>query len=54
MGLNGPAAVDAIDFEGEGQGPSLFSGAPQSVGFNKLRKRLLRQVRQALDDFSRC
>jgi tRNA 2-thiocytidine biosynthesis protein TtcA len=51
MGLNGPAAVDAIDFEGEGQGPSLFSGAPQSVGFNKLRKRLLRQVRQALQDF---
>jgi len=51
MGLNGPAAVDAIDLESEGQGPSLFSGAPQSVGFNKLRKRLLRQVRQALQDF---
>lgn len=51
MGLNGPAAVDAIDLEGEGQASSLFSGAPQSVGFNKLRKRLLRHVRQALQDF---
>ncbi|MCJ8518183.1 tRNA 2-thiocytidine biosynthesis protein TtcA [Pseudorhizobium tarimense] len=52
MGLNGPAIVDnAIDLEGEGQLSSLFSHAPQSVGFNKLRKRLLRQVRQALDDF---
>jgi len=30
----------------------LFADAPQSVEFNKLRKRLLRQVRQALDDFS--
>ncbi|BCH59813.1 tRNA 2-thiocytidine biosynthesis protein TtcA [Agrobacterium vitis] len=29
----------------------LFSAAPQSVSFNKLRKRLLRQVRQAMDDF---
>lgn len=51
MGLNGPAAVDAMDLEGEGQASSLFSGAPQSVGFNKLRKRLLRHVRQALQDF---
>ncbi len=52
MGLNGRAAVDdAVDMEREGQGPSLFFHAPQSVGFNKLRKRLLRQVRQAIDDF---
>lgn len=29
----------------------LFSRMPSSVSFNKLRKRLLRQVRQALDDF---
>ena len=36
---------------GEG-GPSLLRGAPDSVSFNKLRKRLVRQVRQALDDFS--
>ena len=33
-------------------GPSLLHGAPDSVSFNKLRKRLVRQVRQALDDFS--
>ncbi|MFZ2102203.1 MAG: tRNA 2-thiocytidine(32) synthetase TtcA, partial [Oricola sp.] len=30
----------------------LFSDAPRSVEFNKLRKRLLRNMRQALDDFS--
>ena len=30
----------------------LFADAPSSVSFNKLRKRLLRQVRQAIDDFS--
>jgi tRNA 2-thiocytidine biosynthesis protein TtcA len=35
-----------------GGGPSLLRGAPDSVSFNKLRKRLVRQVRQALDDFS--
>ena len=30
----------------------LFRDAPSSVSFNKLRKRLLRQVRQALEDFA--
>ena len=30
----------------------LFAGAPRSVSFNKLRKRLLRQVRQAMEDFA--
>lgn len=30
---------------------SLFALAPQTTAFNKLRKRLLRQVRQALEDF---
>jgi len=30
----------------------LFAEAPRSVSFNKLRKRLLRQVRQAIEDFS--
>ncbi|MBB4954130.1 tRNA 2-thiocytidine biosynthesis protein TtcA [Agrobacterium vitis] len=29
----------------------LFATAPRSVSFNKLRKRLLRQLRQAIDDF---
>jgi tRNA 2-thiocytidine biosynthesis protein TtcA len=32
--------------------PSLLLDAPSSGEFNKLRKRLLRQTRQALDDFS--
>jgi tRNA 2-thiocytidine biosynthesis protein TtcA len=37
----------------DGGSPShpLFADVPRSVSFNKLRKRLLRQVRQALDDF---
>jgi tRNA 2-thiocytidine biosynthesis protein TtcA len=30
----------------------LFAQMPTSVSFNKLRKRLLRQVRQAMDDFA--
>ncbi|MBN9071157.1 MAG: tRNA 2-thiocytidine(32) synthetase TtcA [Rhizobiales bacterium] len=30
----------------------LFRNAPSSVEFNKLRKRLLRQTRQAVDDFA--
>ena len=38
--------------DGGAGGPSLLRGAPDSVSFNKLRKRLVRQVRQALDDFS--
>lgn len=29
----------------------VFAHAPRSVGFNKLRKRLIRQVRQAITDF---
>ncbi|KQY14496.1 tRNA 2-thiocytidine(32) synthetase TtcA [Rhizobium sp. Root482] len=29
----------------------IFANMPSSVSFNKLRKRLLRQVRQAIDDF---
>jgi len=35
-----------------GAGPSLYADAPSSVSFNKLRKRLIRNVRQAIDDFS--
>ena len=31
---------------------ALFAEAPDSVSFNKLRKRLLRNVRQAFDDFA--
>ena len=35
-----------------GAGPSLYAGAPSSVSFNKLRKRLIRNVRQAIEDFA--
>lgn len=31
--------------------PAIFAGMPSSVSFQKLRKRLLRQVRQAISDF---
>ncbi|KGF69614.1 tRNA 2-thiocytidine biosynthesis protein TtcA [Hoeflea sp. BAL378] len=33
-------------------GPSLYAHAPSSVSFNKLRKRLIRNVRQAIEDFA--
>lgn len=33
-------------------GPSMLAQAPSSVSFNKLRKRLVRNVRQALEDFA--
>lgn len=36
----------------EAGGPSLLGEAPDSVSFRKLRKRLVRNVRQAMDDFS--
>jgi tRNA 2-thiocytidine biosynthesis protein TtcA len=36
----------------EGGTHPLFRAAPSSVEFNKLRKRLLRNVRQALEDFA--
>ena len=38
------------DVEGDGC-HSLFRNVPSSVEFNKLRKRLLRHTRQAIDDF---
>ncbi|WP_425349612.1 tRNA 2-thiocytidine(32) synthetase TtcA [Hoeflea olei] len=34
-----------------GAGPSVYAHAPSSVSFNKLRKRLIRNVRQAIEDF---
>ncbi|WP_407943673.1 tRNA 2-thiocytidine(32) synthetase TtcA [Martelella alba] len=43
-----------IDGSGEsedGSSPAIFADAPSSVSFNKLRKRLIRQVRQAIADF---
>ncbi|PWJ85910.1 tRNA 2-thiocytidine biosynthesis protein TtcA [Pseudaminobacter salicylatoxidans] len=39
------------DLEGDACHP-MFRDTPPGVEFNKLRKRLLRQTRQALDDFS--
>lgn len=35
-----------------GDVPSFFKDAPATVEFNKLRKRLLRNVRQAIEDFA--
>ena len=45
------AAEPLIETEDEGIAHPLFEKMPSSVSFNKLRKRLLRQVRQAIDDF---
>ncbi len=42
---------DAGEVEEAGGSHPLFTDAPRSVSFNKLRKRLLRNVRQAFDDF---
>jgi tRNA 2-thiocytidine biosynthesis protein TtcA len=50
MGLNA-AIEDELEEAVDGLVPALFRDAPSSVSFNKLRKRLLRQVRQAMDDF---
>lgn len=36
---------------GEGDAPLLYRDAPKSVAFAKLRKRLVRQTRAALEDF---
>lgn len=38
--------------EGQSSDLSLFADAPQSLSFKKLRKRLVRNTRQALDEFS--
>lgn len=50
MGLNA-VIEDEMDEAVTGLAPELFRDAPNSVSFNKLRKRLLRQVRQAFEDF---
>lgn len=56
------AAIDMIETskgtdpdaapEHDGACHPMFREAPSTVGFNKLRKRLLRQARQAIDDFA--
>jgi tRNA 2-thiocytidine biosynthesis protein TtcA len=43
--------ADDLEVAEAGISHALFADAPHSVSFNKLRKRLLRQVRQAFDDF---
>ncbi|MGM4909840.1 tRNA 2-thiocytidine(32) synthetase TtcA [Rhizobium sp. 768_B6_N1_8] len=43
--------ADDLETAEAGIGHTLFADAPPSVSFNKLRKRLLRQVRQAFEDF---
>ena len=43
---------EADDAGGNGECHPLFAEAPSSVEFNKLRKRLLRHVRQAIADFA--
>lgn len=43
--------ADDLEAAEAGIGHALFADAPHSVSFNKLRKRLLRQVRQAFEDF---
>jgi len=40
-----------LAFAGDATMQALFRHAPQSTGFNKLRKKLIRQVRQAFEDF---
>ncbi|MFT4346925.1 tRNA 2-thiocytidine(32) synthetase TtcA [Bartonella ancashensis] len=45
------AVKDLVDEEIKGCHP-IFRISPSTIEFNKLRKRLLRNVRQALDDFS--
>ena len=50
--LSASAAPASLADEGEGVCHPMFRAAPSSVEFNKLRKRLLRDTRQALDDFA--
>lgn len=52
MSLTLTEELDELATPEEGAVARLFHDAPSSVSFNKLRKRLLRQVRQAMDDFS--
>ena len=51
MTLHEIPEIDTADAEGGGAHP-LFAGVPSSVEFNKLRKRLLRNARQAIADFA--
>jgi tRNA 2-thiocytidine biosynthesis protein TtcA len=50
--MNIAAPVTAEPEAPDGACHPMFRDAPASVEFNKLRKRLLRQMRQALEDFA--
>ncbi len=52
MTLSIDTEIEDIPAPEAGPAALLFRDAPSSVSFNKLRKRLLRQVRQAMDDFA--
>jgi tRNA 2-thiocytidine biosynthesis protein TtcA len=44
--------AEAVEgFAGDASMAAVYRHAPQSANFNKLRKRLLRNVRQAIDDY---
>ena len=52
-GLEGAEAIDAADDGNAGEGGHpLFRDVPSSVGFKKLRKRLLREMRETLERFA--
>ena len=44
--------IETLETAAEGGSHPLFADVPSSVEFNKLRKRLLRLTRQAIEDFS--
>ncbi|CAM3369467.1 tRNA 2-thiocytidine(32) synthetase TtcA [Paracoccus nototheniae] len=47
-----PQDADTLDHAGRTEIHPLFEGAPQSTEFRKLRKRLIRDTRAAIKDFS--
>ena len=49
MALLDPDVEIQVDIEGRGH--ALFRGAPSSVEFNKLRKRLIRNTREAIENY---
>lgn len=50
--MNMQPDIEPLEPAAEGGSHPLFAEVPSSVEFNKLRKRLLRQTRQAIEDFS--
>mgnify|MGYP000267599797 CR=1 FL=1 len=47
-----PLEADDVAFADDTTMAALYRHAPQSANFNKLRKRLMRNLRQAIDDFA--